>query len=76
MCEYCEIKPVFKKDILGYSVYNKEESQRVLRPGGMHSDLVMGVDSNGKIYLEADEGQDFLWYPAFCPVCGRSLKNK
>lgn len=73
MCQYCEIEPVFTKDILGHDVYDKDKSQKVLKSGGMYSDLVIGADSEGGIFMEADEGANALWYPNFCPVCGRNL---
>lgn len=75
-CEYCGIMPAYKKDILGKAYYDKYDSQKVLSCGGMHCDLVIGADQDGKIFMEADEGDDLLWYPNFCPVCGRDLKNK
>lgn len=75
MCEYCGIKPAFQNNISGHCVYDKEGSQRVLAPGGMHSDLVMGVDENGAVFMESDEGENNLWYPNFCPICGRNLKK-
>lgn len=75
MCEYCGIKPAFQNNISGHCVYDKEESQRVLAHGGMHSDLVMGVDENGAVFIESDEGENNLWYPNFCPICGRNLKK-
>lgn len=76
MCEYCGIKPAFQNNISGHCVYDKEGSQRVLAHGGMHSDLVMGVDENGAVFIESDEGENNLWYPNFCPICGRNLKNE
>lgn len=75
MCEYCEIEPMFKKDILGHSVYDKDGSQKVLDPGGMYSQLVMGTDEDEQVFIEADEGANRLWYPNFCPVCGRDLRT-
>ncbi len=74
MCEYCEIEPMFKKDILGHSVYDKDKSQKALDPGGMYSQLVMGTDEDEQVFIEADEGANRLWYPNFCPVCGRDLR--
>ena len=61
MCEYCEIEPMFKKDILGHSVYDKDGSQKVLDPGGMYSQLVMGTGEDEQVFIEADEGANRLW---------------
>ena len=74
MCEYCELEPVFTTDAHGHDVYDKDKSQKVLDPGGMHSQLVMGTDEDRGIFMEADEGSNRLWYPNFCPVCGRDLR--
>lgn len=74
MCEYCEIEPVFRKNTRGLRVYNKDESQKVLDPGGMYSQLVIGTDEDGRVFMEADEYANRLWYPNFCPVCGRDLR--
>ena len=74
MCQYCEIEPVFTKDVLGRDVYDKDKSQKVLKSGGMYSDLVIGADDEGRIFMEADEAANSLWYPNFCPVCGRDLR--
>lgn len=74
MCEYCEIEPVFTTDAHGHDVYDKDKSQKVLDPGGMYSQLVMGTDEDDQVFIEADEGANRMWYPNFCPVCGRDLK--
>lgn len=74
MCEYCEREPVFTTDALGRDVYDKDKSQKALDPGGMYSQLVMGTDEDEQVFIEADEGENRLWYPNFCPVCGRDLR--
>ena len=74
MCEYCEIEPVFTTDAHGHDVYNKDKSQKVLDSGGMYSQLVMGTDEDDQVFIEADEGANRMWYPNFCPVCGRDLR--
>ena len=74
MCEYCEIEPVFAKDAHGHDVYDKDKSQKALDPGGMYSELVMGTDEDEQVFIEADEGANRMWYPNFCPVCGRDLR--
>lgn len=74
MCLYCEIEPVFTTDAHGQDVYDKDKSQKVLDPGGMYSQLVMGTDEDNQVFIEADEGANRLWHPNFCPVCGRDLR--
>lgn len=76
MCQYCEIEPAFTTDYHGRNVYDKDKSQKVLDPGGMYSQLVIGTDEDGRVFMEADEVANRLWYPNFCPVCGRALKKK
>ena len=75
MCQYCEIEPVFTTDSHGRNVYDKDKSQKVLDPGGMYSQLVIGTDKDGRVFMEADEVANRLWYPNFCPVCGRDLRQ-
>lgn len=74
MCQYCEIEPVFTTDSHGRNVYDKDKSQKVLDPGGMYSQLVIGTGEDGRVFMEADEVANRLWYPNFCPVCGRDLR--
>ena len=74
MCQYCEIEPAFTTDSRKRKVYDKDESQKVLDPGGMYSQLVIGTDEDGRVFMEADEVANRLWYPNFCPVCGRDLR--
>lgn len=80
MCEYCEIIPK-----LYYSVFSGQmevddgESQKILMDGWPKADLVIGADRDGKIYMEAvsDEYLEYIpWYPNFCPVCGRDLRDQ
>lgn len=66
MCEYCEeIKP-------------GDENEKILaRDVGdeCYDQLVMGRDEEDKIYLRAIGIYDATWYPNFCPVCGRDLRQ-
>lgn len=80
MCEYCEIIPK-----LYYSVFSGQmevddgESQKILLDGWPQADLVIGADRDGKIYMEAvsNEYLEYMpWYPNFCPVCGRDLRDQ
>ena len=51
MCQYCEIEPVFTKDVLGRDVYDKDKSQKVLKSGGMYSDLVIGFHEDSSFVV-------------------------
>lgn len=67
MCKYCERKPI----ITGYEWY-PWENEEVLESGS-YTDLTIGVDDNSRIYLAACGDDEAIWYPNFCPVCGRPL---
>lgn len=78
-CEYCGLAPQYEKEYgFGGLQYSKDKSRKILKSSPMYSELIIAADEEGKIYLEADEGDDndkqFRWYPNFCPACGRPLK--
>lgn len=78
MCEYCEIIPQFYEDPLnGKTYYDEEKSQKILNKESWYTYLVIGADENGKIYIGPHyEGSSDFWYPNFCPVCGRDLREQ
>ncbi len=69
MCKYCERKPVFSN---GYHMYYENETD-LGEPG--YAALRIGVDEDGRIYLAALGDDRVIWYPNFCPVCGRPLRE-
>lgn len=78
MCEYCEIIPQFYEHPLnGKTCYDEEKSQKILHKESWYTYLVIGADKNGKIYIGPYyEGAADFWYPNFCPVCGRDLREQ
>nr|DAE42282.1 MAG TPA: Protein involved in formate dehydrogenase formation [Caudoviricetes sp.] len=77
MCEFCSIKPVFRHSLYcGATVYDELKSRKILCSG--NSDLLMGADENGRIYLAAEDAETMetrRWYPNYCPVCGADLRG-
>ena len=68
-CKYCERKPVST----GYE-WRPWENEEILE-SGCYTQLKIGVDGNSRIYLAAYGDDDAIWYPNFCPVCGRPLRG-
>lgn len=69
MCKYCERKPIFTN---GY--YREWENEIDLEEPS-YVTLRIGVDKNSMIYLSAAGDDKVIWYPNFCPVCGRPLRG-
>lgn len=73
-CSLCAIKPYFYEGLRGdEKEYSKHESSRVLSSGPW-SWLKVCKDQNDRlaIYAVGDEDTE-LYYPNFCPECGRKL---
>lgn len=70
MCKYCERKPVGT----GYKWY-PWENEEVLESGS-YTNLTIGVDSDSRIYLAANGDDEAIWYPNFCPICGRQFDSE
>ena len=65
MCKYCERKPIYEN---GVFVYWLNETRLD------NSGIVMGIEEDERIYLSDYEYATY-WYPNFCPVCGRKLRD-
>ena len=70
MCKYCERKPIFVKNEIFFTIDN--ETDLAYKD---FTNLSMGVDKEGRIYIAAYGEGTAIWYPNFCPVCGRSLRE-
>lgn len=65
MCKYCERKPAYENGVFRY-YFNETQLDNAA--------IVMGVEEDGRIYLSDYEYASY-WYPNFCPVCGRQLRD-
>lgn len=68
-CKYCTRKPEF--DTYGYFCY-WDSGETVA--SGAYTSLSLGVDENGKMVIVAYGDDQAVYYPSYCPACGRKLK--
>lgn len=70
-CKICSCKPYFYSD----GMYSEYESGIDLAMGGWTS-LRAGKDANNKIIMYGQgDGLTKLYYPKYCPECGRKLHD-
>lgn len=73
-CPLCSIKPFFYPDRIGGLCWSKYESSKVLS-SGPGSWLKACEDKYNRLALYAVGDEDTgLYYPKFCPECGRRLE--
>lgn len=56
MCKYCDTRHPHEEDIVD---------------SGVGDFLSVGVDKDGDFYIKAWCNSEAVWYPLFCPMCGR-----
>lgn len=70
-CKICGIKPSFWSD----GTYLRYESAITLVDGGWTA-LRAGKDENDKVIMYGyGDGKTDLYYPKYCPECGRKLHD-
>lgn len=69
MCKYCSRKPVF-----GYNNNFEEYQNEDSIASGAYTTLDIGVDEEGKLILIAYGDGRAVYYPKYCPECGRELQ--
>lgn len=70
-CKYCSRKPEFDRSGQFYDWDNEEEIAR-----GPWTLMYAGVDENGDMTLVASGDGRAVYYPKYCPECGRKLEGK
>lgn len=60
MCKYCDTSRIHEENIVD---------------SGVGDFFSIGIDKSKKVYLSAWCNDEAVWYPNFCPECGRPLKN-
>lgn len=73
-CPLCSIKPYFYDDRIDGLTWNKYASSKILASGSGPW-LIACKDPDNRLALHAlcDDGAE-LYYPKFCPECGRKLE--
>lgn len=62
VCSFCDIT---------------DKNQRLRVAGSGYTELQVGVDQYGRLYLVAvGEDESDWYYPNFCPKCGKNLTNQ
>lgn len=73
-CPLCSIKPYFYSDRIEGLIWSQYESSKVLSSGPW-SWLKACKDKDNRLALYAVGDEDTeLYYPKFCPECGRKLE--
>lgn len=70
-CRYCNRKPEFDKSGSFYEWDNEEEIAQ-----GPWTLMYAGVDEKGRMILTASGDGRAVYYPKYCPECGRKLNRK
>ena len=70
-CKYCNRKPEFDKSGNFYEWDNEEEIAQ-----GPWTLMCAGVDEKGRMILTAIGDERAVYYPKYCPECGRKLEGK
>lgn len=60
MCKYCDTNQMHEENIVD---------------SGVGDFLSIGVDKAKKRYLKSWGNDEAVWYPNFCPECGRDLRK-
>lgn len=66
-CRYCSRKPVFDD---GY--FNAFENEEDVG-NGCYTGLTIGIDIDGNLIISACGDDRSVYYPKYCPECGRKL---